>query len=169
VLAVLTVLKPLFTAACLGSGAPGGLFTPTLAFGVLFGGTLGHVWSLMWAGTPAGSYAVVGSAAVLAASMQGPLAATVMLVELAHSSVTLMVPLLLAVTGATVVSRLLGAQSIYSARLGEPEQVRRRHREAEDPGRPDLDGVVEQEAISAASRPAARSKHSRRSQRTQRR
>jgi H+/Cl- antiporter ClcA len=148
---VLTVLKPLFTASCLGSGAPGGLFTPTLAFGALFGGTLGHVWSLLWPGTPAGSYALVGGGAVLAASMQGPLAATVMIVELAHRSVTLMVPLLLAVTGATVVSRLIGAPSIYSARLGEPEQVRRRHQEAGDPGRPDLDGIVEQEAISEAS------------------
>jgi chloride channel protein, CIC family len=157
-LAVLTVLKPLFTAACLGSGAPGGLFTPTLAFGVLFGGTLGHVWSLVWPGTPAGSYAVVGGAAVLAASMQGPLAASVMIIELAHGSITLMVPVLLAVTGATVVSRLIGAPSIYSARLGEREQVRRRHRDSGEPGRPDLDGVVEQEAIRAAD-----------SQRTQRR
>ena len=40
-LAVLLVLKPLVTAACLGSGAPGGLFTPTLAIGVLFAGVLG--------------------------------------------------------------------------------------------------------------------------------
>ena len=35
--AVLLVLKPFATAACLGSGAPGGLFTPTLTFGVLLG------------------------------------------------------------------------------------------------------------------------------------
>ena len=34
VMAVLIVLKPLATAGCLGSGAPGGLFTPTLTFGV---------------------------------------------------------------------------------------------------------------------------------------
>src|SRR5262249_23265585 len=33
--AVLLVLKPLATAACLGAGAPGGLFTPTLTIGVL--------------------------------------------------------------------------------------------------------------------------------------
>ena len=35
--AVLLILKPLATAGCLGSGAPGGLFTPTLAVGVLLG------------------------------------------------------------------------------------------------------------------------------------
>jgi len=36
VVAVL-VLKPLAVAGCLGSGAPGGLFTPTLTFGALVG------------------------------------------------------------------------------------------------------------------------------------
>jgi H+/Cl- antiporter ClcA len=118
-LLVLFVLKPLVTAACLGSGAPGGLFTPTLAYGVLFGGLLGHVWSLLWSGAPDGSYAIIGGGAVLAASMQGPLAAVVMILELAHHTDTLMVPLLLAVTCATVVARRLGAPSIYSARLGE--------------------------------------------------
>jgi H+/Cl- antiporter ClcA len=118
-LAVLVVLKPLFTAACLSSGAPGGLFTPTLTFGVLFGGAVGHLWSLVWPGSPAGSYALIGGAAVLAASMQGPLAATVMMLELAHHSETLLVPMLLAVAGATTVSRVVGAPSIYSARLGE--------------------------------------------------
>jgi chloride channel protein, CIC family len=115
----LFVLKPLVTAACLGSGAPGGLFTPTLAYGVLLGGLLGHLWSLLWAGTPDGTYAIIGGGAVLAASMQGPLAAVVLMIELAHHTDTLMVPLLLGVTSATVVARRLGAPSIYSARLGE--------------------------------------------------
>jgi chloride channel protein, CIC family len=118
-LAVLMVLKPLVTAGCLGSGAPGGLFTPTLTFGVLFGGLLGHGWSVLWPGSPDGAYALIGGGAVLAASMQGPLAAVVMMLELAHHSDALMVPLLLAVASATIVSRRLGAPSIYSARLGE--------------------------------------------------
>jgi H+/Cl- antiporter ClcA len=51
--------------------------------------------------------------------MQGPLAAVVLMLELAHHTDTLMVPLLLGVTSATVVARRLGAPSIYSARLGE--------------------------------------------------
>jgi chloride channel protein, CIC family len=122
-LIALVFLKPLMTAACLGSGAPGGLFTPTLTYGVLFGALLGHAWTALWPGAPIGSFALIGGGAVLAASMQGPLAATVMMIELAHHSDTLIVPLLLAVTAATVVSRLLGAPSIYSARLGENVQV----------------------------------------------
>ncbi len=119
-LAVLAVLKPLVTAACLGSGAPGGLFTPTLAYGVLFGGLLGLGWTQLWPGSPDGSYAIIGGGAVLAAAMQGPLAAIVLMLELAHHIQNLAVPLLLAVTGATVVARVLGAPSIYSARLEEP-------------------------------------------------
>ena len=45
-------LKPLATAACLGSGAPGGLFTPTLAFGALVGAFAGHVWWLVSGRSP---------------------------------------------------------------------------------------------------------------------
>lgn len=118
---VLALLKPLFTATCLGSGAPGGLFTPTLAVGVLFGGLLGHLSSAVWPGAPAGAYAIIGGGAVLAASMQAPLAAVVLMLELTPHTSSLMVPLLLAVTAATVVARRLGAPSLYSARLGAPD------------------------------------------------
>ena len=116
-LGVLLVLKPLATAACLGSGSPGGLFTPTLMIGAVFGGLLGHGWAALWPGAPLGSYAIIGGAAVLAASMQGPLAAIVLMLELTHTSDGLMAPILLAVTEATIVARRLGAPSIYSARL----------------------------------------------------
>jgi chloride channel protein, CIC family len=116
-LAVLLALKPLATAACLGSGAPGGLFTPTLAVGVLLGGLLGEGWTQLWPGAPVGAYALIGGAAVLAAAMQGPLAAVVLMLELTHRADSLMVPVLLAVVAATVVTRLFGAPSIYSARI----------------------------------------------------
>ena len=128
-LAVLLVLKPLATAACLGSGAPGGLFTPTLAYGVLLGGLLGEAWTQLWPGTPLGAYAIIGGAAVLGAAMQGPLAAVVLLLELTHRADSLMVPILLAVVEATVLARILGAPSIYSVRQGDlqgsvPEPLR---------------------------------------------
>ncbi len=116
-LAVLLALKPLATAASLGSGAPGGLFTPTLAFGVLLGGLLGRGWNELWPGAPLGAYAMIGGAAVLGASMQGPLAAIVLLLELTNRGEALVVPVLLAVVEATIVTRMLGAPSIYSARL----------------------------------------------------
>ncbi len=116
-LAVLLVLKPLVTAACLGSGAPGGLFTPTLAYGVLLGGLLGEGWAQIWPGAPLGGYAIIGGAAVLGAAMQGPLAAVVLLLELTRHADALMVPILIAVVEATVLARVVGAPSIYSVRL----------------------------------------------------
>ena len=121
--AQLVFLKPAATAGCLGSGAPGGLFTPTLTFGVLIGDVLGHAWSVIWPGAPAGSYALIGGGAVLAAAMQAPLAAIVLVLELTQQPGGLMVPLLLAVSAATVVARVVGAPSIYSARLDEPDPV----------------------------------------------
>jgi CIC family chloride channel protein len=122
-MAVLFALKPLATAACLGSGSPGGLFTPTLTVGVLFAGLLGAGWSHLWPGAPAASYALIGGGAFLAAAMQAPLAGTVLILELTRHFDALMVPTLIAVIEATVVARRLGAQSIYSARLGrgDPE------------------------------------------------
>jgi H+/Cl- antiporter ClcA len=39
------LLKPLSTILCLGSGVPGGLFTPSLALRALLGGVLVVAWS----------------------------------------------------------------------------------------------------------------------------
>jgi CIC family chloride channel protein len=118
-MAVLSALRPLATAACLGAGSPGGLFTPTLTVGVLVTGVLGAGWSHLWPGAAAGSYALIGGAAFLAAAMQAPLAGAVLVLELTRHFDALMVPTLVAVTEATVVARRLGAQSIYSARLDD--------------------------------------------------
>lgn len=115
--AVLLVLKPLATAACLGAGAPGGLFTPTLTIGVLLAAVLAGVWSHIWPNVLPASYSLIGGGAFLAAAMQGPLSGVVLVLELTRHFDALMAPTLLAVTEATVVARRLGAPSIYSARL----------------------------------------------------
>jgi CIC family chloride channel protein len=121
---VLFVLKPLATAACLGSGSPGGLFTPTLTIGVLLAGILGSIWGHIWPGATLGSYAVIGGGAFLAAAMQGPLSGVVLVLELTRNFDSLMAPTLLAVTEATVIARRLGAPSIYSARLRpDPDEL----------------------------------------------
>jgi CIC family chloride channel protein len=116
-LCVLLALKPLATAACLGAGSPGGLFTPTLTVGVLLAGVLGTLWSHLWPGAAIGSYALIGGGAFLAAAMQGPLSAVVLVLELTRNFDSLMAPTLVAVIEATVIARRLGAPSIYSARL----------------------------------------------------
>ena len=110
-LLVLFALKPLVTAMCLGSGASGGLFTPTLATGAVLGGALGIAWNLAWPGSPSGAAAMVGAA------MQAPLSGLALVLELTHSGFGLMVPMMAATGIATLVAFHVDGYSIYSARL----------------------------------------------------
>jgi chloride channel protein, CIC family len=130
-LLALLVLKPAATVLCLGSGAPGGLFTPTLAFGSLLGGVLGHAWSWFWPGVPLGEFSVLGAAAMLAATTQGPISAVVLMMELTGRDRSFIVPLLLGVATATLVARTFEPRSIYDARLSDEEvAARQKSREA---------------------------------------
>lgn len=113
----LFVLKPVMTCLCLGSGAPGGLFTPTLTTGALLGGALGRLWTAVWPGGTPGSYAMIGGAALLAAATQGPVSAIVLMLDLTRHIDAMMVPLMLAVAGAVVTVRLIEPRSIYSSRI----------------------------------------------------
>jgi H+/Cl- antiporter ClcA len=113
----LFALKPLVTVLCLGSGGSGGLFTPTLATGAVLGGFLGLAWSMAFPGSSVGAYAMVGAAAMIGASMQAPLTALVLVLELTHSGFQIVVPMMAATASATAVARYLDGYSIYSARL----------------------------------------------------
>ncbi|HVA42404.1 MAG TPA: chloride channel protein, partial [Acidimicrobiales bacterium] len=116
-LGALFILKPLMTALCLGSGASGGLFTPALSTGAVFGALLGLAWSLAWPGSPVGSFAMVGAAAMIGASIQAPLAGVALVLELTHAGFGIMVPMMAATGLATLVARHVDGYSIYSARL----------------------------------------------------
>jgi chloride channel protein, CIC family len=120
-LLALFALKPLVTAMMLGSGAAGGVFTPFLATGALFGAFFGAIWIHMWPGTPIGAFAVVGAAAMIGASMQAPLAGLVLVLELTHSGFSLAVPMMAATLIATFLVRQIDGYSIYSARLPRRE------------------------------------------------
>jgi CIC family chloride channel protein len=113
----LFALKPLVTAMCLGSGASGGLFTPTLSTGAALGGALGMAWNLAWPGSPSGAFAMVGAAAMIGAAMQAPLSGLALVLELSHSGFGLMIPMMAATFIATLVAFYVDGYSIYSARL----------------------------------------------------
>lgn len=124
-LIALVVLKPAATMLCLGSGAPGGLFTPSLALGALLGGVLGYAWGLVWPGDPAGLFAVLGAGAILAATTQGPISTVVLMMELTGQARAAIVPMLLVVSLATLVARTIEPRSVYDARLSDAEVVKR--------------------------------------------
>lgn len=100
----LVLLKPVTTAACLASGAKGGTLTPALATGAMLGAALGGAWSSLWAGSTPGAFALVGAAAFLATTHRAPMTAIVLVLELTHSGNALLVPILVAVVSALVVS-----------------------------------------------------------------
>jgi H+/Cl- antiporter ClcA len=133
-LLMLLALKPAATALCVRSGAPGGLFTPSLTVGALLGAVLGYAWSRFWPGVPPGLFAVLGAAAVLAATTQGPISTVVLMMELTGRDRAFIVPLLLAVATATLVARTIEPRSIYDARLTD-EEVAARQKARELPPR----------------------------------
>ncbi len=120
-LVTLLVLKPAATVLCVGCGAPGGLFTPSLTVGALLGAVLGHMWSWFWPGVPPGLFALLGAAAVLAATTQGPISTVVLIMELTGRDRSFILPLLLACATATLVARTIEPRSIYDARLTDEE------------------------------------------------
>jgi H+/Cl- antiporter ClcA len=120
-LVVLLFLRPFATILCLGSGVPGGLFTPSLALGTLLGGVLGIAWTAVWPGVPPGLFAVLGAAAVLAATTHGPISAIVLLMELTARDRSFLLPMISIVVTATVFARSLDVRSIYDARFSNSE------------------------------------------------
>jgi chloride channel protein, CIC family len=122
----LLFLKPAATILCMRSGAPGGLFTPSLTAGALLGATLGHAWSWLWPGVPPGLFALLGAGALLAATTQGPISAIVLMMELTGRDRSFILPMLLVAGIATLVARSIEPRSIYDARLTDEEVEQRR-------------------------------------------
>jgi chloride channel protein, CIC family len=124
-LLILFVLRPAATLICMGSGAPGGLFTPTLTMGAMLGGVLGLPWSSLWPGIPPGLFALLGATAMIAATTQGPISAVVLMMEMTGYSRAAMLPMLIIVATATLVARTIEPRSVYDARLSDAEVAQR--------------------------------------------
>jgi len=117
-LILLLVAKIVATSGSVGSGVPGGIFTPVLLAGGIVGTLWGQFTALFWdvPGAHIGSYALVGMAATTAASIHAPLTAAVLVFELS-GDYAIALPLLLVTSVAIAVSRTLGAMSVYEAEL----------------------------------------------------
>ncbi len=122
VLVLLLLAKALATTASVSSGSPGGVFTPSLLLGAALGGAIGQVvlrFSPPGYSGAVAAYALVGMAAMIAATTHAPLMATVLVFELS-GDYAIVLPLLTACAIATVLSRRLHRESIYT------EELRRR-------------------------------------------
>jgi CIC family chloride channel protein len=115
-LAILLLLKFLAPPFCLSTGVPGGLFTPTMTFGALAGSVLGHAWNFAYPSPDPCIFAILGSAGMLGAAMQGPISSVILIVELTGHLDALMIPVLIVVTGASLTTSRFELRSIYSAK-----------------------------------------------------
>jgi CIC family chloride channel protein len=120
------VIKVLATAITVGSGAVGGIFTPTLfvgaAVGYLFGDTAQALLPVHTSQPFA--YAMVGMGAFLAAASYAPLMAILMIFEMTLSY-QVVLPLMLSCVVAYVVARSVDGRSMYEITL-------KRHRDNEE-------------------------------------
>jgi CIC family chloride channel protein len=123
---LLTILlcKVLATVATTGSGAVGGVFTPTLFCGAILGELYGEALRglLPQAQIAPGSFAVVGMGCFLAAMTRAPIMSILIMFEMTRDDATIM-PLMLACVSAFYVARELSPESVYSRQLdGRQEQ-----------------------------------------------
>ncbi len=98
--AVLLMLKPLATAACLRSGAVGGLLTPALATGAALGAAVALAAHPHLSAVEPSLFALLAAAGVLSVTQRAPLFAATMTWELTRAPVWTIPLLLIAAYGA---------------------------------------------------------------------
>ncbi len=112
--ALVLAVRFILTMISYGTGAPGGIFAPLLVLGAYAGlglGLLADQWTFMDIQHPS-AFAVVGMAALFAATVRAPLTGIVLITEMTGEH-TLMLPLLVASLTAFFVADHLGCRPIY--------------------------------------------------------
>ncbi|HEX3590631.1 MAG TPA: chloride channel protein [Pseudonocardiaceae bacterium] len=117
-LLVLMLGKMVATSLTIGIGGSGGVFAPSLFIGATGGTAFGIlVHDLAPAVTAApGMYGLIGMGAAFAGATRAAITAVIILFELT-GEYTIILPLMLAVVAATVVSSVLSKQTIYTLKL----------------------------------------------------
>lgn len=117
-LLLILVFKLAGTAATFGSGAVGGVFTPTLFMGACIGSLFCAAVQTVWHGPPlvTDAFALVGMGAFLAGTTHAPIMAIIILFELTLDY-EIILPLMLACVVAHYVSLGFKEKSIYAESL----------------------------------------------------
>ncbi|PRX43721.1 CIC family chloride channel protein [Prauserella shujinwangii] len=117
-LLVLLAGKLLATSLTIGIGGSGGVFAPSLFLGATSGAAFGllvHGW-LPGMTAAAGVYGLIGMGAAFAGAARAPITAVIVLFELT-GEYSIILPLMTAIVIATLVSRGLSRDTIYTAKL----------------------------------------------------
>jgi CIC family chloride channel protein len=114
---VLPFAKLLATATTLGSGGTGGVFTPSLFIGATLGGAFGVLVRGVWHGaSPESAYALVGMGTVVAAAVNAPLSAILLVCEFT-GRFALLPEIVAAAAASVLLARQLHPESIYTLPL----------------------------------------------------
>lgn len=119
ILAALIVAKLLATCFTIGAGNVGGLFAPSLVIGAMLGGAFGSVTGALLRPGETGIvavYALVGMGAVIAGTTHATITAILLIFEITNDY-AIVLPAMLAVATATVLSSKLHRSSIYTVTL----------------------------------------------------
>jgi len=117
-LLVLLAGKIVATSLTIGIGGSGGVFAPSLFMGAMLGSAFGAAVHDLFPGTAGsvGAYGLIGMGAVFAGAARAPITAVIILFELT-GEYTIILPLMTAIVLATIASRALSGDTIYSLKL----------------------------------------------------
>jgi len=117
-LILLFFFRIITTLLSFGSGAPGGVFAPTLALGTLFGMLFGVVAHMLFPEliTEPGAFAIAGMGGLFAATVRAPITGILLVIEMT-SNYEMILPLIVTCLGATMVAQALGGRPIYTQLL----------------------------------------------------
>ncbi|HBV9860079.1 TPA: H(+)/Cl(-) exchange transporter ClcA [Klebsiella pneumoniae] len=112
------IARVVTTLICFSSGAPGGIFAPMLALGTLLGTAFGMAAIPLFPAyhLDAGTFAIAGMGALLAASVRAPLTGIVLVLEMTDNY-QLILTMIITCLGATLLAQFLGGKPLYSTIL----------------------------------------------------
>lgn len=113
-LAMLAGLKIVATVLSFSSGAPGGLFAPTLFIGAMLGGAVCGVTHIIWPGFTGstGIYALIGMGTMFAGILRAPITSVFMIIEVS-GNYSIVLPVMISNTIAYLVSRHYQPEAIF--------------------------------------------------------
>ena len=118
-LLLLLIGKLLATSLCIGLGVPGGVIGPALFIGAMLGAMVAELalqWSVGLQG-PVGLFVLLGMGAMMAGSLQAPLAALTAMLELSDSPAVILPGMLAVVVAGITATELFGKDSLFLTML----------------------------------------------------
>lgn len=115
---IILLMRFVTTVLCFSSGAPGGIFAPTLALGTTIGIVFGLLTQQLYPDyhIELGACAIIGMGGLFAATVRAPLTGIVLVMEMSDNY-QLILPMIITCLGATLIAQALGGVPLYSAIL----------------------------------------------------